>query len=352
MINREYLKKVVNNEVKDLGSLLVGGLLWAASFFFWVILLIRQALYRLGILRSYRFQQKVISVGNLTVGGVGKTPFVQYVAEYLNGRSKKVAVLMRGYKASSGISDEAELLTVNLPKVKVLAGKNRVQNAREYLRSNTADAFILDDGFQHLKIQRDLDIVIIDSTNPWGSGFLLPRGILRERLPALSRADVVVLSKVDLGKENIPFIRKKVSELNPKCTVVESIHQPTHLVDIKTQNRIELSFLQGRIICALSAIGSPDSFEHLLRVSGAVTEESFRFIDHHSFSRNDIANVVQFCQAHRITTVVTTQKDAVKLGKILQELKPDIQFVYLSIQLTITQGEEELRGRIDSVLSH
>lgn len=353
MFDKEYIKKVVDEEIDDAGSTAMKFLLWMAAFIFWCVVMIRHGLYALGILKAHKFEPKVISIGNLTVGGVGKTPLVQYVAERLNKQSKKVVVLMRGYMTQANVkSDEAEVLRNNLDQIKVLTGKNRVQIAQEYLRNHHADVIILDDGFQHLRIHRDLDILVIDSTNPWGNGYLLPRGILRERLPAIRRAQVVILSKTDLAEENIEGIRNKIKRINPDCLMVESIHRPVHLIDIETEAQLELSFLQGKIICALSAIGSPDSFEDLLRKQGAVIEESYRFPDHHPFSDKDILNVLHFCKAHQIDTVVTTQKDAVKLEAILQELKPNIKFMYLSIQLTITRNEKDFCGRIDSLFSN
>lgn len=353
MFNKEYIKKVIDEEVDDAGSSAMKALLWMAAFLFWCVVMVRHGLYALKILKAHKFEPKVISVGNLTVGGVGKTPLVEYLAESLNKQSKKVVVLMRGYMTQSDVkSDEAEVLRNNLGQIKILTGKNRIQMAQEYLKEHQADVIILDDGFQHLKIQRDLDVLMIDSTNPWGNGYLLPRGILRERWPAIKRAHIVILSKTDLAEQNIQVIRKKIKETNPDCLIVESIHQPVHLTDVETKDQCELSFLQGKIICALSAIGSPDSFEDLLRKQGAVIEESYRFLDHHSFSRNDILSVLHFCKAHQIDTVVTTQKDAVKLGAIFKELKPDIKFMYLSIQFTITKNEKDFRGRIDSLFSN
>ena len=353
MLDKEYIKKVVDEEVEDAGSTATKCVLWMAAFLFWCGVMIRHGLYALRILKAHKFEPKVISVGNLTVGGVGKTPLVEYVAESLNKQSKKIVVLMRGYMTQPNVkSDEAEVLQNNLGQIKILTGKNRVQIAQEYLKNHPVDVIILDDGFQHLKIQRDLDILVIDSTNPWGNGYLLPRGILRERLPAIKRAHVAVLSKTDLAEQNIQAIRNKIKGINPDCLVVESIHRPVRLIDIETKAQCELSFLQGKIICALSAIGSPDSFEDLLRKQGAVIEESYRFLDHHPFSKQDVLNVLHFCKAHQIDTVVTTQKDAVKLESILKELKPNIKFIYLSIQLIITQNEKDFCGRIDSLFSN
>lgn len=348
MIDKEYVKRIVEGKEEDALATIVKTFLWIGSFVYWCAILIRSALYHFNILPSHRFKQKVISVGNITVGGVGKTPLVEYLAQFLIKKPKKAVILMRGYMSRPGEkSDEEILLKNNLPRAKVLTGKNRIQTALDYLKENQADVFILDDGFQHYQIKRDLDIVVIDSTNPWGEGFLLPAGILRERLTALHRAHIVVLSKTDLGQNNILSIRQKVNEINPKCLIVEAVHQPLHLVDIHIQTSIDLSFIQGKNICVLSAIGAPESFEDLLKTLGATIEESYQFMDHHSFSKKDIENVIQFCKAYEIKTIVTTQKDAVKLEKILNELKSDIQFLYLAIQLKITKGEEEFRGRIN-----
>src|SRR5947209_3482800 len=192
----------------------------------------RNVLFDRGWARSHRAAVPVISVGNLTVGGTGKTPCVEYVARFFRRMELSVAILSRGYGAEHGPNDEALVLEENLPDVPHLQGADRVTLARTAVEELESEVLVLDDGFQHRRLARDLDIVLIDATNPWGHGYLLPRGLLRESPRGLKRAGVVMLTRCDqVSGDEVKRIRERVGQLAPQAAVVETIHRPAGLVN-------------------------------------------------------------------------------------------------------------------------
>ncbi len=329
-------------------SLLYGAIVECILFF-----------YRIGFFRTHNFSKPVISVGNITWGGVGKTPLVELITSLLTEQKQKPVILIRGYMpkevASSGkffLSDEAKLLEESLPHVPVLAGKDRVKNAREALAKYHPDLFILDDGFQQWGIKRDLNIVVIDSTNPFGNGFLIPRGILREPKKALVRADVVVLTRTDLGEKALPEIKNVIFNVQPQCLIIESIHQAISLDDLwNIDKHHDLSFLQNKDIGAFCSIGNPASFRWQLERLGARVKMMTPFRDHHYYNTQDISDLIKDFQSQKIDTVITTQKDAVKL-QTQQSLfvQSGLKIYYLKIKIQITHGKEDLAQRIFALL--
>ncbi len=298
---------------------------------------------------AYKAAKPVISIGNITVGGAGKTPLVIWLARKLKDKGLRPVVLTRGYmpQASKG-SDEVDMLNEQIPLIPVLAGADRVNNIRN--NAFPVDVYIADDAFQHWPLQRDLNIVAIDAANPFGRGHLLPAGILREPLSSLKRADVFVLTKTGaLGSTQI--LSSKLKEINSKALIVESRYKSVGVVDVFDTQRMPENFLNDKPVVGFCAIGDPLSFESSLKSCGAKILKLFTYMDHHVYTRDDVQRMVEFCRAGKAQVLVTTHKDAVKL-KPFKGLFAGVRLVYIPIQLEITQGSDEFLQKVISVCRH
>ncbi len=317
------------------------------SFSIFVILLG----YKKGILRQERLGCPVISIGNVTVGGTGKTPLVIAVAEAVRSKGARSVVLTRGYRQTDGFSDEAALLRRHLPGVPVLVGADRAGQARDFLRDRCADVFILDDGFQHWRLFREEDWVLIDATNPFGNGAVLPRGILREPLKGLRRATLIILTKTDqVSVEQKEALRRTIERMCPKTHVIETVHRPVAWVDMATDQTKPIESLRGHKAVSCCGIGRPDSFAKTLLDLGVEVERSFVFGDHHGYTRQDCQALKAACAAHGVTNLVTTEKDAVKLRRFAPLLTNETRVMVVKIQIDIIKGKHVFLERIDRLL--
>jgi len=274
---------------------------------------------------------------------------VMFLVRLLQQRGLRPVVLMRGYMAQrcadGGASDEATMISEKL-SVPVMVNPDRIASARNAEGCSMGDVFILDDGFQHARVKRDLDIVAIDAMHAFGNGYLLPRGILREPLAALARADIFILTKTDIGREFVANLRLKLDRIKPGCLVVETIHAPVAVHDVWANTWVsDLSSLQDRFV-GLCAIGSPDSFAAMLKREGARVEKMFVFDDHHAYTETDVAKVVAFCAEKKISKVVTTDKDAVKL-RDFQRAFQGVGLFVLEIEIKVVHGQTEFFSRVD-----
>ena len=274
---------------------------------------VRNFAFDRGWKQIHRAQVPVISVGNLTVGGTGKTPCVEWIARFFRQRDVRVTILSRGYGASDGPNDEALVLEENLPDVPHLQGADRAALAAIAVEELESELLILDDGFQHRRLARDLDVVLLDATDPWGQGHLLPRGFLRESARSLERANVIVVTRTDqITEQAREQLRHQCQKLAPSVPIVETVHRP---VDARNseQERSKLDEFAGRRIAAFCGIGNPEGFQQTLRELG-VEGRAFRaFADHHGYGREDVEDVTTWADQQDVDSVVTTQKDLVKL---------------------------------------
>jgi tetraacyldisaccharide 4'-kinase len=256
----------------------------------------------------------VISVGNLTLGGTGKTPCVEYVCRFYRDLDLRVAILSRGYGVEHGRNDEALVLEEELPDVPHLQGADRVALARTAVEELESEVLVLDDGFQHRRLARDLDIVLVDATNPWGFGYLFPRGLLRESPRGLKRAGVVVLTRCDqVSEEQRARLRQQVLRYAPQTPLVETKHGPVELTN-REQRTESLSLLGTRPVAAFCGIGNPVAFHRTLTDQGAAVCAFRTFADHHPYTRADVEELRRWAQQQPTDcVVVTTQKDLVKL---------------------------------------
>ncbi len=289
----------------------------------------------------------VVCVGNLTVGGTGKTPCVEYIARHYRQRDLRVAILSRGYGSEVGPNDEAMVLEENLPDVPHLQGADRVALARTAIDELESEILILDDGFQHRRLARDLDVVLIDATNPWGFGYLLPRGMLREPRESLRRAGVILLTRCDLPPESaLEQIRTDIRRIAPSIPVAESEHRPEAWVRANG-TREDLAAIQGPV-AAFCGIGNPVAFRQTLERMGLEVMDLKIYPDHHPYVRADIDELRAW--ANRLpprAVVVTTQKDLVKVR--LAELG-DRNLFALKIGLNVTRGKEVLEDHLNKVI--
>ncbi len=261
----------------------------------------------------HRVNVPIISIGNLTLGGTGKTPMVEWVARWFREKDLRVAILSRGYGQAEGMNDEGRVLEENLPDVPHLQDKDRVSIARVAVEELESQVLVLDDGFQHRRLGRDLDIVLLDALDPFGLGRLFPRGLLREPVRSLKRAGVVVLSRADLVDESgRKQIRVEAEKNAGPGKWVEARHAPRDLIDAEGGSHA-LDSLPHHRVAAFCGIGNPEGFRRTLEKLG-VTPEGFRaFPDHHAYSASDLGELGRWAKSHEADLLLTTQKDSVKL---------------------------------------
>ena len=356
-------------------------LLWAlarVSAVYRAVVQTRLWLYASGIKRRYPLGCQVISIGNVTAGGTGKTPMVEKLARELADEGRKVAILSRGYRKkekgfwakladrtrgggkpppprvvsdgkrllldSEMSGDEPYMLATNLPDVVVLVDKDRVKSGRYAIRQFGCDTLLLDDGFQYQKLMHRRDIVLVDRTNPFGNGRVLPRGILREPAENIARASFVCITKARGGDTSA--LRARIRELNPTAGIMECNHDPTCLVDAFTRERSGLEKLQGLKVYAVSGIAAPLSFENSLEKLGAVLLERRHFADHHRFSQQETIDIVNRAQEIGADAVVTTEKDAVRMTRIDRRAVP---VLFLRIEVKFLDGAEEFRRCVNEI---
>jgi tetraacyldisaccharide 4'-kinase len=323
------------------------GLRLASLPYGWAVA-IRNRLFDGGWRAIQRAGVPVISVGNLTVGGTGKTPCVEYVARLFCQLNRRVAILSRGYGSRDGPNDEALLLEGNLPDVPHLQGADRVALARKAVEELKCDVLLLDDGFQHRRLARDLDIVLLDATRPWGFGHLLPRGLLRESKRGLERADLVLVTRCDqVAQPAAERLQAEVAQLAPQMQVILTSHQPTVWIDAERRTT-PLEQFAGKRVAAFCGIGNPDAFRRTL-VDLGMTLGAFRsFPDHHAYTRTDIEALCNWARQNATEgIVVTTQKDLVKLR--LTRLG-ECELWALRIQLRIHAGQDTLDRKLKEAL--
>jgi len=308
----------------------------------------RNRLYDLGKIPVHRPLACVVSVGNLTLGGTGKTPCVEYLVRFFQERHQRVAILSRGYGAATGLNDEALVLQGHLPEVPHLQGSDRTSLAAKAVNEFESNVLVLDDGFQHRRLHRDIDLVLIDATDPWGCGYLFPRGLLREPAVELRRASVVMLTRCDqVEAKERGRLREAVTRFAPHAPIIETSHRPIELIN-PDRSKAKLDKLSDRSVIAFSGVGNPRAFRQTLIDLGAKIVSWRTYADHHRYSWEDLEDLRAWagCYAEDCL-VVTTEKDLVKLPRSLSWTR---QLWALRISLHIEMGETVLHDMLCKIL--
>jgi tetraacyldisaccharide 4'-kinase len=361
-----YTVDVILGRRADTGAAIYGFFLHLLSFLFSGIAQLRFWLYRHRILHDQPLGCLVVVVGNLTVGGTGKTPVVEKFAKALRDRGRKVAILSRGYKSKSAprykkwwwalthaeeppprvvsdgqrvlldseeAGDEPYMLARNLPGVIVLVDKNRVKSGAYAIKRFGCDTLVLDDGFQYLPLKGRLNLLLVDKTNPFGNGHLLPRGILREPIKHLKRASYVFLTKSN-GERDLE-LEALIQKHNPGVDIIECAHKPQYLQRFGTTEQQPLAYLKGRRVAAFSGIATPESFEKFLRDLGAKLVARERYLDHYRYADEDFDDLFALAQKEGAECLVTTEKDAVRIPA--DRVCP-LPLYYLRLEIDILHG--------------
>ena len=373
-----FVLEVIFEERHDWKANLTRAGLYGGSKVFQVAVKIRRWLYNFRILRDKTLGVQVIAIGNLTVGGTGKTPVVEKFARELRDAGRNVAILSRGYRSkpaplhtrllnkillredqtpprvvSDGKSllldsemagDEPYMLASNLKDVVVLVDKDRVKSGRYAIEKFGCDTLLLDDGFQYWDLRgRRHDVVLIDRQQPFGNEHLLPRGTLREPPSHLARAHTIFITKSD-GKT--AELRARIAGLNSTAAVIECIHQPLYFEDVFTGERKGLDLLAGKKVASLSGIAQPESFEQSLVKLGGELVYSKRFADHHRFTQQEILNAINRAKKRQAEIIVTTQKDAVRFPKIDRR---DVPFYFMRVEIKIVSGANDFQDCVRKI---
>lgn len=350
----------MEEERSDICSRIIQKVLYPFSRIYGFVVKTRIFFYKKGILRCVHLPVPVFSVGNITVGGTGKTPVVEHIARYLRAKGKRVAILSRGYAANirqetnfpdkSICNDEYLLFKENIPDVPHLLNKSRVKGGLEAIKRFQAECLVLDDGFQHLRLARDLNIVIIDALNPFGHEQIIPRGMLREPLEGLKRANMILLSHVDqCSRDKITVITNRLRKITGDVPVVETVHKPICLESAKDAAKLDIHCLRGKRVFVFCAIGNPVSFRKSIEGLGAEIAGIRVFPDHHVYTLSELQELNAEAQSMKLDAIVITQKDRVKIGNNLSIW--DFPVWTLKIEICVVNGREIFENKINAILN-
>ncbi len=348
MFDATEFRELVSGQKHGPSATLIRTALHVPAAGYAAVIYFRNKLFDWSIRRAHRVDVPVISVGNLTVGGTGKSPFVLWLAQWLTQQGIQPAVLSRGYGAEQGhLNDEALELRLRAPNLLHLQSADRVQSARRAIAEFHAQALILDDGFQHRRLARDLDIVLIDASEPFGYGHLLPRGLLREPMSALSRAQAVVLTRADqVSVERKQSIQKTITAYTRGAVWADATFVPTDLLDDHGTNH-PLSDLRSARVFGFAAIGQPDNFRRTLRILSGQLVGFRSFPDHHRFSGDEFLQLLSAARSACANLLVCTCKDLVKIPPGAFDPNP-VRAIRINTHLS--WGSTELEQLLSSVI--
>ncbi|HEY5793188.1 MAG TPA: tetraacyldisaccharide 4'-kinase, partial [Chthoniobacterales bacterium] len=349
---------------------LLRGVLYFLSLIYQNIVQLRLRLFRNRLLRAQSLGCPVISVGNLTVGGTGKTPVVEMLARELTRQGRRVGILTRGYKSvpkpllrrlgdklfknkavfaprivsdgrtllldSLTAGDEPFMLANNLRGVVVLVDRDRVKSGYYAIEHFGCDTLLLDDGFQYLRLRHSYEIALVDRQAPFGNRFILPRGTLREPKENLCRATHIFVTKSS-AEPDTPLL-EEIRQYNRTADIIECAHRPVHFRDLISGEIHPLDFVKGKRAASLCGIAVPESFEEALRKLGAGLELTEAFTDHHRFTAREIESFLRRCGRRGVEMILTTEKDAVRIPRILDA---EVPIYYLRVEIEILRGQEQ-----------
>lgn len=337
-----YLVSLMNDSREGFISRLLKGLLRMLSWVYAVAVKFVDLSYKSSLRKKVKVGIPVVSVGNLTVGGTGKTPFTMYLAKMLAGKGYEVAVITRGYG-----SDEHLMLKEELPSAHVLVEQNRSKAAVEAERQGR-NVIILDDGFQHRKLTRDLNILLVDAGEAFGNEKVLPRGLLREPVSAIKRADMVVITKCDKqSAAGLEVLRDKIKKKAGDIPMVYARHHLLKISDLNGHYR-PAEDISGSKVVLLSAIADPWYFEFMVKHQGAIVLAHEKHTDHHRYSARGVKRLSEKGLDAGAEFILTTRKDLVKLRGIIPEKYRELFFA-VEMKMDIIKGEESLVSGLASL---
>lgn len=369
-LEQYFLRLIYEKKPSTLDKILLG-VLFVGSRFYRAAIQSRIWLYDKRVIRNRSIGCLVVSIGNLSCGGTGKTPVVEVFAKNITKQGRKVAILSRGYRSkkrtfaekmahrfahkkmelppkivsdgvdlmlnSSEAGDEPYMLASNLESVAVLVDKDRVKSGLYAIENFKTDVLILDDGFQYLMLKPHINITLVDSTDPFGNGHVLPRGILREPVKNIRRADYIFLTKSD-GSHKIQHLRNFLRKYNKRAEIIECCHKPQYLEEVFNRgSQLPLNTLNGAKVASISAIACPASFEKFLEEQGAIIVARTHYADHHAYTQQEIIDFINQAKKAGAEYILTTEKDAVRVPKID---RLDVKMLFLRIQIDILSGQE------------
>ena len=366
-----FLRLMHDDYVRDPLNRLIIFVLYIGSLLYKFGVNLRLLGYELGFSGKERLNCFVISLGNITVGGTGKTPTAQRLAKEIRDMGYRVVILNRGYRAkfhgevgivsdgktlnmdATQAGDEAYMLAKHLPNVPVLIGARRAVTGQVAIEQFDAQVVILDDGFQHWQVIRDFDILLIDAVSVFGNGYVLPRGMLRESMSHISRADACLMTKVDQAREgSCELIRETVRKYNASAQIVESIHEPRCLIPLADWSvdlsgaGVPVTTLNGRRVMAVSAIGNPASFERTLQDLGAEIISSLRYPDHHDYTIMEMEDILRRAESLAAEMIVVTEKDAVKIPDEMAREAWRIPIYVVCVEVKFQAGAAEFHAEL------
>jgi tetraacyldisaccharide 4'-kinase len=339
-------RKLISGNKRGVVPSAARGLLGGLSLFYGAGVRVRNGAFNIGVQRVHRASVPVVSVGNVTTGGTGKTPFVAYLANWFGEQDVRVAVLSRGYRSLPGeVNDEKLMLDQLCPDVPHLQNPDRVTSARLASDEHCAQLLLLDDGFQHRRLERDLDIVLVDALNPFGYGYLLPRGLLREPLSGLKRADVIVLTRTDQCSDGVAEQTiDRIGSIRGSDEHVEVAFTPDRLVNSAGETA-EFESIHPEKIAAFCGIGNPDGFARTIADCGLrIADTLQKFPDHYHYTVNDLTAIGKQAKEKSVTAILTTRKDLVKIKRTELAGRP---LWAVQIEVNIVAGAELLQTHLE-----
>jgi len=362
-MNQVKFKKLVSGQSQGVIAAKLRALLNIAAIFYRLVIALCNRMFDSEIFKSWavtpaglvtsdRAQAAVpvISVGNITVGGTGKTPLVIWLCDFLRAKDIKCVILTRGYKAVKGENDEPATLVRNCPDAALVINPDRLAGAIEAVKRHWAQVMIMDDGFQHRRLHRDIDIVTIDATLPFGYGRILPAGLLREPVSSLKRAHAAILTRCDLvPKDDLIKLEETIKGIKPDMVIGRTIHSPVCAKGAGNKE-IPLEKLRAKKVLAFCGIANPDAFLELLGRLGVNLVNLKIYNDHHAYTAGDVNDICRDAENLEADLILTTEKDYDKIT-----LPPDSRangiLAYLAVELRFIEGQDRIRQLIERSLA-
>ncbi|MBU1087227.1 MAG: tetraacyldisaccharide 4'-kinase [Candidatus Omnitrophica bacterium] len=354
----KYLQCITVKKNKTLLEVFLTSMLFVFSVVYKLILIIRLYFYQWGFFSVYKSGLKVISVGNITVGGTGKTPLVALIAEFLLKRKQKVTIISSGYKSMDSelglVADEPLMLTKQLPEANIIISKNRKQAIITLKKNSDDSVVILDDAFQNCAIEKKMDIVCVNCLNPFGNGYIIPRGIMRLPFSYLKRADIFILTHCSNPDSDISNTLDVLRKHNRNALICKSKHVPEFFYDFYSNEQQSLNSIRDKKIAIICGISHPDNFNNMLESLGAEISLKFYFPDHYNFRLEQIKDILSDCMSTGISLLVTTAKDEPRLKLVLKQdefARFNLKILVLKIRIILEENEEGFAARLSSIFT-